>query len=244
MANAALLSLDVRVKGMKIKWLIPIFTSFGVFLACVYNLAYWGAFNVNALEFLSLNELALTSVKAYIWMALVLLGGVIIATEMAEDTRALEDRGEHTRAKMQDWVMNGLAVLLPIGGVWALFVGNPLWPFLIFPGVGGIVAYWISQADWIPEEIASKRTVFLAIFLSIFLAFSAYGRGLVEADTIISGSSYMAQSKDACADRFVGKIGDVVVFFRPEVKSTRISMLSSVQEISLYPMRNAECNEL
>lgn len=219
----------------------PIVTSFAVLLACIYNVSFWSVFDINPLAFLTLNQIILSSIRALILAFPGLIIGALISVGLRRLKNNAEIEGKTWSEKRRDISIYVFLSVTFLAGVISYVFGFPFWPALIGLPIAAISALLLAFSPAVDLLETSIERLFFGTFFCLSLSLFASTFGLIEAYKIVTGEDYLAASTEACADRYVGAVGDFLVFYGPETKETILVRAGSISEISLFPRNGDNC---
>lgn len=215
---------------------------FAILLSFSYHAGYWLRFDVDVFQFVSLNQMILASALAFSITIFTVAVGAILGFEAAQETKELISQGKTTRAKFQDAVMKSISIGLFIWGTIAFFRDDPIRAILLGPGIASFLSSYFVDFFREKIDVQTLRLVHLFILLAIMLPFFSFGSGEMNAEKIISGSSYKALKNDVCAQRLVGRAGDFLFLFDPIERTVQYKVVNGEMAFETKSFSDSPCD--
>jgi hypothetical protein len=223
-------------------WLGP----YAIVISTLYLWGYWGSFHVNVLEYISVTEI----VKAAVYpitsvFAFFAIGAVL--GEVASPTLNLPP-GEGANTEVGKWVRRIAPFFVGtyLVAVTFYFLAGPVEKWHVLPVLFAIAVYLpLKSTRILLDELKSDGARSVAVFLLAALVPFAYGRGVLEANDVLTGKKYAYAATEVPGQlvptnarhgerpRYVGKANDRYVFFDPVGKSISLVATSEVKALVL-----------
>lgn len=201
--------------------LISIISIYALLLSIIYLFGFWNQFNINFLEYVSINEVILLSLKSLIIsFSGFLLGVLINQLYMTKVLPYGEGRDTPEGKFLHKWWR--LLILIPLLASIYIFIesNEPRFLLLILSVVFGV---WIANRDFLAEYLSQHISIsgrFNIVFISIQMLFFAYPFGTSAAETIIKKKEETVTVEiNDHKYTYIGKLGDSL-FVYTDMKET------------------------
>jgi hypothetical protein len=217
---------------------VPYFISVG---AC-YLFGYWGAFNINVLEFIGLADLAKLAVYPIVASFAFVLAGTLIA-DILHATHLPPGGGRDTKIGVfgrKHW-RGLLALLIIFASLIAQFGPEPN-RWLIFAGLISLLSVPLSHVEKVIEIVPNPSVRAIALYLLILLPASSFAYGRLQAffvqrgtpqqfvDVTRSKLPLVSDAKNPVA--YVGLLGDIYVL--REARTGEIVLVKQRDDLPLF----------
>jgi hypothetical protein len=227
-------------------WLGP----YAIFVAILYLWGYWGTFNVNVLEHINISEVVKIAVYPLVSAFLFFVIGVVIG-EVISPRGALPEGGgrdsvlgrflnKNIGKLLALFLFINLAVFLYLD-----FIGSPEKWHILVPLFALLTYFPLKSSDLLRNELKSDKVRSVAIFVLSALIPFAYGRGVINANNILTGKNFLYQNidppsvqDDSAAEpsarlRYLGKLNDRFIFFDPVKEATVFVAMAEIKALEL-----------
>lgn len=225
-------------------WLGP----YAIILATLYLWGYWSSFHVNVLEHISFTEVI--KIAAYpVLSAFFVLAIGMMASGLSPLPSVL-DPGAGKLSKVGSF-LNGHIKKIVVVYVFVIVLVYQLGPvekwFILPPLFAVLIALPVKSTGLLCRELKSEDVRLLVIFAMCFLVPFSYGRGIMNAHSIISGKEFLYPTvnlRDSqlavnfatnTQPRYVGKLNDHFFFYDP-VKET--TLLFATSELKAFDLKS------
>jgi len=199
---------------------------FGLFVSFLYNLSYWGSFNINVYQYAGLSELVSSAVQPLIYSLAAIIVFFIWNTFLQPELETLD---------------RIFYILISIS-----FVSIALYFILMksqYSHVIGLV--FLSETiyqKYFYKEHDEKKLISFFVRAFVIISFASYSVGIEKSNDIKKGIEYFALDKSDDSLRFVGKAGAFYFFFDPITHAIRYDNIVKHKEMTLYPCSLESCN--
>ena len=233
-------------------WLGP----YAIFVATLYLWGYWGTFNVNILEHINISEVVKIAVYPLVSAFLFFLIGVLVGQFIAPGSSLPPGGGKNTALGrflnknigklLALFLFINLAVFLYLD-----FIGSPEKWHILVPLIAILTYFPLKSSDLLRNELKSDEVRSVAIFVLSALIPFAYGRGVINANNILTGKIFLYQNIDtpsvqddsavepSARLRYLGKLNDRFIFFDPVKKATVFVAMAEVKALELKRYRES-----
>ena len=215
--------------NIKIRDALAFSTVFFVAVAACYLFGYWGAFNINVLEFISFSDLA--KLALYPIVASLFFAAVGLATgEIANGDRLPVGGGRSSRFAifvLKHWRIIFFLLLSSIFWIWLLVPSPYKLILLAFLALPFPVA--LGNTELAIQLLPNSRIRYQASFIFMMLPVAAFSVGQEQADRVKAGKSSLVvdvqRSQLALLSRadapvvYMGLLGDTYVLYEPATSS-------------------------
>lgn len=225
-------------------WLGP----YAIILATLYLWGYWSSFHVNVLEHISFTEVI--KIAAYpVLSAFFVLAIGMMASGLSPLPSVL-DPGGGKHSKVGSF-LNGHIKKIVVVYVFVIVLVYQLGPvekWIILPPLFAVlIALPVKSTGLLSRELKSEDVRSLVIFAMCFLVPFSYGRGIINAHSIISGKDFLYPTvnlRDSqlavnfatnTQPRYVGKLNEHFFFYDP-VKET--TLLFATSELKAFDLKS------
>jgi len=223
-------------------WLGP----YAIVVSSLYLWGYWGAFEVNILEYIGISEIVKAAIypiaSAFAFFAI----GAVLGEALAPTLHLPPGGGANTTVGK---LLRSLAPILAttyLLAVTLLFLVGPVEKWRALPVLFAIAVYLpLKSTDLLRSEFKSDGARSIVVFLIAALVPFAYGRGVLEANDVLEGKKFSysvadlpglpvaATASPSERPRYVGKANDRYVFFDPVGKSTSFIAATELKTLTL-----------
>ena len=223
-------------------WLGP----YAIVVSSLYLWGYWGAFEVNILEYIGISEIVKAAIypiaSAFAFFAI----GAVLGEALSPTLHVPQGGGANTTIGK---LLRRLAPFLLTAyllAVTLLFLAGPVEKWRALPVLFATVVYLpLKSTSFLRTEFESEGARSIAVFLIAALVPFAYGQGVLEANDVLEAKKFaysvaelpgIAVSATAKPDerpRYVGKANDRYVFYGPVGKSTSFVATSELKTLTL-----------
>ncbi len=227
-------------------WLGP----YAIFVATLYLWGYWGTFNVNVLEHISISEVVKIAVYPLVSAFIFFVIGVLIGQFIAPGSALPPGGGKNTAvARFLNKKIGKILVLFLFVGitisVFKEFISSPERWFILAIVIAFVVYLPLKSSDFLRNELKSDEVRSAAIFIVSALVPFAYVRGVMNAQNILTGKNFLYQNIDlpnihggSAAEpsarlRYLGRLNDRFIFFDPIKEATVFIALEGVKALEL-----------
>ncbi len=225
-------------------WLGP----YAIILATLYLWGYWSSFHVNVLEHISFTEVikiaAYPILSAFFFLAIGMLVSGLSPLNSIFPPGGGRDSKE---GKFLNRHINKIVVVLVVVIVLVYLLG-PVEKWIFLPTLFAVlVALPVKSTGLLSRELRSEDVRSLAIFAICFLIPFSYGRGIMNASSILSGKEFLYSTvnlRDSqltvnfatnTQPRYLGKLNDHFFFYDP-VKET--TLLFATSELKAFDLKS------
>lgn len=223
-------------------WLGP----YAIVVSTLYLWGYWGSFHVNVLEYISIADIVMAAVYPIASVFVFFAIGAVLG-EVISPTLNLPSGGG-VNSEVGKWLRRiaPFVVAVYLAVVTVYFLVGPIEKWRILPVLFAIAVYIPLKSTLILlDEIKSDGARSIAVFLLAALVPFSYGRGMLEANDVLTGKKYTyaaseilghpvsASAKPSEQPRYVGAANDRYVFFDPVGKSILFVARSEVKVLAL-----------
>jgi hypothetical protein len=223
-------------------WLGP----YAIVVSSLYLWGYWGAFEVNILEYIGISEIVKAAIypiaSAFAFFAV----GVVLGEVLAPTLHLPPGGGANTTVGKLLCRLAPILVTTYLLAVTILFLVGPVEKWRTLPVLFAIAVYLpLKSTDLLRSEFKSDGARSIVVFLIAALVPFAYGRGVLEANDVVEGKKFSysvadlpglpvaATARPSERPRYVGKANDRYVFFDPVGKSTSFIATTELKTLTL-----------
>lgn len=232
-------------------WLAP----YAIVVSTLYLWGYWGSFHVNVLEYIGITDIVKAAVypiaSAFAFFAI----GAVLGEAMSPTLNIPPGGGANT--EIGRWLRRvaPFVVIAYLLAVTLYFLIGPTEKWRILPVLFAIAVYLpLKSTGILLDELKSDAARSIAVFLLAALIPFAYGRGVLEANDVLTGKNYAfaasempghpvpVNAKPSELPRYVGKANDRYVFFDPMGQSILFIAASEVKALILKRYEGTSAN--
>lgn len=223
-------------------WLGP----YAIVVSSLYLWGYWGAFEVNILEYIGISEIVKSAIypiaSAFAFFAI----GAVLGEALAPTLHLPPGGGANTTVGKLLRRLAPILVTTYLLAVTLLFLTGPVEKWRTLPVLFAIAVYLpLKSTDLLRSEFKSDGARSIVVFLIAALVPFAYGRGVLEANDVLEGKKFSysvadlpslpvaATARASERPRYVGKANDRYVFFDPVGKSTSFIATTELKTLTL-----------
>lgn len=223
-------------------WLGP----YAIVVSSLYLWGYWGAFEVNILEYIGISEIVKAAIypiaSAFAFFAI----GAVLGAALSPTLHLPPGGGVNTTVGKLLRRLAPILVTAYLLAVTLLFLAGPVEKWRTLPVLFAIAVYLpLKSTNLLRTEFESDAARSIAVFLIAGLVPFAYGRGVLEANDVLEGKKFAysvaelpglpvaATAKPGERLRYVGKANDRYVFYDPVGKSTSFVATSELKTLTL-----------
>ena len=232
-------------------WLGP----YAIVVSSLYLWGYWGAFEVNILEYIGISEIVKAAIypiaSAFAFFAI----GAVLGEALSPTLHVPQGGGANTTIGKLLRRFAPFLLTAYLLAVTVLFLAGPVEKWRVLPVLfATVVSLPLKSTSLLRTEFESDGARSIAVFLIAALVPFAYGQGFLEANDVLEAKKFtysvaelpgIAVSATAKPDerpRYVGKANDRYVFYDPVSKSTSFVATSEVKTLTLkrYGTRSSD----
>lgn len=223
-------------------WLGP----YAIVISTLYLWGYWGSFQVNVLEYISIADIVKAAVYPIASAFAVFAIGAVLGEAMSPTLNLPPGAGANTQVGKWLRRLAPFVVAIYLIAITIYFLAGPIEKWRVLPVLFAVAVYLpLKSTGILLNELKSDGARSIAVFLLAALVPFAYGRGALEANDLLTGKSYAyadsempgtpfpAGAKPSERPRYVGKANDRYVFFDPVGQSISFIAASEVKSLSL-----------
>ncbi len=221
--------------------LVVVVPYFGAVAAC-YLFGYWGAFNVNILEYVGFADIAKLSIYPLLASLAFVLSGYLISELLAAPT--LPVGGGNDTPIGRFGLKHGrvlLALMVALGAGVVLFGQEP-WRWFFVALVGGTFSTPLQRSEWFIEKIPDPKVRATLLSLALLLPGLSFAFGRMDSHLVKAGHPAnvvdVGRSKLQLSDdpkypvSLLGFVGGTYVLF--EAKSGQVIYVRRSDSTTLY----------
>lgn len=223
-------------------WLGP----YAIVVSSLYLWGYWGAFEVNILEYIGISEIVKAAIypiaSGFAFFAI----GAIFGEALSPTLHLPPGGGANTSVGRLLRKLAPALVTMYLVGITLLFLAGSVEKWRTLPVLFAIAVYIpLKSTNFLRAEFESDGARSIVIFLIAALVPFAYGRGVLEANDVLEGKKFAysvaelpgvpvaATAKPGERPRYVGKASDRYVFYDPVGRSTSFIAASELKTLTL-----------
>jgi len=235
----------------KVSQMIYLGTLYFISVGILYLWGYWGSFDINTLEFLTLSDIIKIAIYSNIFSFILLALGAIVGelSSWVPIRKLFSERGWRNTRVIRFLNRHAQALrLIFIFLIILLFLLEPPAKWLILAVLLGIPIYRvIKRSGFLQNLILNGGTKAVIIYLFAVLPLFSYGWGKLEANDILEGKKFKYVSpkllKDSASPlnlenqkylKFIGHVSNYVFLQREDNKRILILSTEKISALALH----------
>ncbi len=246
-------SAQENLEGLSAKfWLGP----YAIILATLYLWGYWSSFHVNVLEHISFTEVIKISayplLSAFFFLAIgMIISGMSPLTSMLPPGGGRESREGKFLNKHRKWLIAFFLII-----ILSVYWFSSLNKWIVLPVLFAcLAASRVKSSGLLSLELKSENFRSLVIFALCYLIPFSYGRGIMNAHSIISGEEFLYPTINLLDSqstvnvvtntqpRYLGRLDDRFFFYDPVKETTLIVAASEIKAFDLKIYRRSAVSQ-
>lgn len=198
-------------------------SAYSIGVGGLYLLGYWGAFDIRVMEYVHLTDVFKLAVFPLTIAITTTALGVVIGQVLVDVTHKSPSPPIPRALRVAFWI--GVYALLLL--IFLLFVFGTERKWELLPGlIAPFATIHLRDAPILQRLLPDARVRYLVAFILVAIPLQSYGRGVLDADSLRSGSFFVyavegvpggaSPSDPLRQPRLIGRAGDQMFFFDPE----------------------------
>lgn len=219
---------------------VSLVVAYALLVGILYQWGYWGTFNVNILQFMSLTDIVKSFAYPFVSSFAAFFLGIVMGTLVP--TQSLPP-GEGRQTVLGQFLYRWRFVLLwgyfgLVFAVWRFAPPSERW-FLAAAMATPVVALFVSNFSVVQQLLPNSVVRQLAAFTATAMPLFAFAYGSSHAEAVLSGRSYFETrlSPGDAPSKYLGIAGERLFLLSADNKVITIHALSDQRAIPLTHIR-------